>query len=681
MKKSLPILLFIVLCFLCRQAYADHVMGTDIQWKSLGNDTFKIIFRFYRDCRGIPRSGSVVLSFASDSCSSAYTGTVTCTRTSIKDITPVCLNNRPCNPTNTMVTGIPYGIEEHIFEGKVYLGGNYANCCWYKFIFSDCCRSGVINTGYSWANYSTELMLNRCVTPQDNSPEFRNPPLGIACTGQDIYYSDDVNDIDGDSLVFKKALPNGGTYSSPWSTNYPLTCYGGAAASPNPNSIPVVGYNLNTRNGEIAFRPLAPQETVIKMQVEEWRKINGVFKLIGVTARDMQFILLNNCGNKFPLLSGPYAYDVCLGSQICITINSRDSNLTDSTKIYWNGGIKNGSWTSNNDSVKNATGTMCWTPDTIAIKNIPYYFTAGAIDNYCPLQGKIVRTYSVTVRTLPESIRTYSKIDCRLIEFKAIPKNTGMHGASYIWYEPMRLGTGLPANVVSNNATFQFQFSQAGVYIIKSAIVLGCSNTYFDTLVVDSNQMHITTASDTIICPGAQAILVSDSLSSYQWYNDTIPIPGARSRNYIATQAGKYTVRYSTTCSYNSNIIIIGVVGTLKIIKQPVACSGDTVKYVVTGSATAIYQWYRNGSPVNGATGNNLNVVQDGIYYCRVIQPGCIVQSISDTVVFLPFPENTRTYTKLSCWLIEFKATPKSIVYNASTYNWYLPELVGMGMP
>ena len=157
MKKLFFLTLLALTFFTSKNVFADHVMGADIQWKCLGNDTFKIIFKFYRDCRGIPKSGSVQLQFSSDSCSSSLSGTLNCSRVSITDITPVCNNNKPCNPTNAMLPNIPYGIEEHRFEGKIYLGGSYANCCWYKFSFSECCRSGPINTGYSWANFSTEL--------------------------------------------------------------------------------------------------------------------------------------------------------------------------------------------------------------------------------------------------------------------------------------------------------------------------------------------------------------------------------------------------------------------------------------------------------------------------------------------------------------------------------------------
>lgn len=193
------LLLPILFLSLTKAAKADHVMGADIQWKCLGNDTYQIIFKFYRDCRGIPKSGSVTLSFTSDSCANSRSGSITCNRVSLTDITPVCSANKPCNPANTMLTSIPYGIEEHRFEGKVYLGGTYTACCWYKFTFSECCRSGPINTGHSWANFSTELWLNRCITPCDNGPQFNNPPIAIKCAGQDVVYNHGVVDADGDS--------------------------------------------------------------------------------------------------------------------------------------------------------------------------------------------------------------------------------------------------------------------------------------------------------------------------------------------------------------------------------------------------------------------------------------------------------------------------------------------------
>ncbi len=574
-------------------ANADHVMGADIQWKCLGNDTFKIIFKFYRDCRGIPKSSSVQLQFYSDSCSSSLSGTVNCSRVSLVDITPVCNAYKPCNPANTMLTSIAYGIEEHRFEGKIYLGGNYANCCWYKFNFSECCRSGPINTGHSWANFSTELWLNRCITPCDNGPEFKNPPIAIKCAGQDVIYNHGVVDEDGDSLVYRKALPNGASYSSPWSVNYPLTCYPGnnANATPCPTCTPPVGFYLDPQTGDMIFRPMQQQETVLKVKVEEWRKINGVYQLIGIATRDMQFIILANCSNKNPTISSLQPFEVCTGSTLCFYINTNDQDFADTTRIYWDNSIPGASWSSNNGTVKRAQGQFCWTPTEADASTLPYYFRATVEDDHCPLNGRATRAYTIIVKPTPHADRYYTDLGCGKYQCVSVPK------ASYLnpTFEFKIL------NVKYFNDTVIYQFPSGGTYIVKHTITSNlCSDVYFDTIKVDTFVQSFA-PKDTFVCKGKPITLngfgkwgtqpynykwgVNDTLSSITIlpYADTLLILTIKDQiGCISTDTVRVLVKALPSIPPNTDYRI---------------CTGDSVEFDAGNSNKGMkYLWYRNGS-------------------------------------------------------------------------------------
>ena len=53
MKKFLPLLgLTLVALFGPNKLLGDHVMGADMGYQCLGNGRYKIIIKFYRDCRG-----------------------------------------------------------------------------------------------------------------------------------------------------------------------------------------------------------------------------------------------------------------------------------------------------------------------------------------------------------------------------------------------------------------------------------------------------------------------------------------------------------------------------------------------------------------------------------------------------------------------------------------------------
>ena len=629
MKRYLLLLLPILFLSLTKAAKADHVMGADIQWKCLGNDTYQIIFKFYRDCRGIPKSGSVTLSFTSDSCANSRSGSITCNRVSLTDITPVCSANKPCNPANTMLTSIPYGIEEHRFEGKVYLGGTYTACCWYKFTFSECCRSGPINTGHSWANFSTELWLNRCITPCDNGPQFNNPPIAIKCAGQDVVYNHGVVDADGDSLVYVKALPNGANYIAPWSVNYPLTVFPGnnPNVSPNPNAVPPIGFYLDPLSGDMIFRPMQQQETVLKVRVEEWRKINGVYKLIGVATRDMQFIILANCTNKNPTLSGLTSYEACAGQQICFTINTNDLDFLDTTKIYYDNSIPGATWTSTNGTAKRAQGTFCWTPQESDASTLPYYFRATVEDDHCPLNGRSTRSYAILVKPTPKNTRNFTKGRCGLWTLEATPVSNYFNGAQYKWYVPKLIGTGSPVTTYAVSQNTSYQFPEGGKYVIKSTMTFnGCTNTYFDTIQVDT-VVQVMAPPDTAICKGKSIQLTAtvkggNPAYHYKWSNnDTL------SSITIAPQAD--TVLYITvsdrdTCIATDTVnVLVKNLPTITHSPDTRICNGDSVLFDAGNITPGMhYLWKKNGAFYS--TSRQITAHDSGEYVIHIIDTfGC----------------------------------------------------------
>ncbi len=615
MKRLFILVLAFIALFISKNTYADHVMGADIQWKCLGNDTFKIIFKFYRDCRGIPKSGSVSLAFSSDSCSSSLSGSLNCSRVSLVDITPVCSANKPCNPSNTMLSSIPYGIEEHTFTGKIYLGGNYANCCWYKFTFGECCRSGPINTGYSWANFSTELWLNRCITPCDNGPEFKNPPIAIKCAGQDVVYNHGVVDEDGDSLVYRKATPNGANYSSPWSLNYPLTCLGGN--NPNPNATPPTGFYLDPQTGDMIFRPMQQQETVMKIKVEEWRKINGVYKLIGIATRDMQFIILANCSNKNPTISSLQPFEVCAGSQLCFTISTNDQDYADTTRIYWDHAIPAATFTQNNGTVKRAQGQFCWTPSEDDASTLPYYFRATVEDDHCPLNGRSTRAYTITVKRTPHADRYYTDLGCGKYRCVSVPKANYSNPT----FEFKIL------NVKYFDDTVIYQFPAGGVYVVKHTITWNfCSDVYFDTIKVDTF-LKAFAPKDTFVCKG-QPILIQGLAKwgtlPYHYYwsstdtNSSVVIfPTADTTLYFKITDNIGCISYDTVNVFAKNLPTITPNTDRRV------CYGDSVIFDAGNANSGMtYNWFKNGSWV--APTQKITARDSGEYSVHMIDSfGC----------------------------------------------------------
>ncbi|MFN5250932.1 MAG: hypothetical protein ACK5DE_07770, partial [Bacteroidota bacterium] len=252
---KLPLLALLFLFSIAGKTRADHVMGADMGYQCLGGGKYKIIIKFYRDCRGAsaPPSWSLLSWYSGNNGgNSCGAGSLSGpTRVSIRDITPRCSTaNSPCNPVNTGYTG--EGVEEHTYETtiditKAPFAGKVgpSNCCELTIAYNQCCRNAAITTGATWQDFWTTCVINVCNIPKskkncNTSPVLTNVPVAYACCNQAYYFNNGALDtVDYDSLSYRMApalrgVPsNSVTYSSPWSFKYPVSPY----CPPNPNKV------------------------------------------------------------------------------------------------------------------------------------------------------------------------------------------------------------------------------------------------------------------------------------------------------------------------------------------------------------------------------------------------------------------------------------------------------------
>jgi hypothetical protein len=179
----LSLLLSIFLSFSpFNNAKSSHMMGSDITWTCLGQDSFLIKLVIYRDCNGV-NLGSASIPIKCATTGSSIT-TVSISKPAPVDITPTC--GASCTRCQTSGCSFPYGIEQYTYQKLVVLS-NAGSCCKVTFSYSMCCRNYTITTGVS-GNFYIDAQLDRCVTPCDNSPSFTNPPIAIICIGQDFVF-------------------------------------------------------------------------------------------------------------------------------------------------------------------------------------------------------------------------------------------------------------------------------------------------------------------------------------------------------------------------------------------------------------------------------------------------------------------------------------------------------------
>ena len=533
---------------------ATHMMGADITYKCLGNNKYEITIKMYRDCRGVPigAPGSTIL------CGGNSIASFTPTEIRVRDVTPTCAGaGKPCNPQNTYGTGT--GVEEHTYTYTYdFTTAKKNGCCKVTIGTGQCCRNGAITTGAASQNFWTTAEIDICTKKCNSSPSLTSEPVAILCCNQPYFYNNGASDTtDFDSLSYswddplqsfssKTSWAGGKSSQSPFSDYWPQGY--DKNKGPNPSTNPPIGTYLDKETGDIIFTPTdCSESTVASIKVTEWRKdTTGRYVVIGVTHRDIQFWVQTCPDNNPPLLYGPFKQEVCAGTQICWTIASDDKqfipppplkpNPPDTVRLTWNRGIPGGTFTIIDAKDRLQRGRFCWTPKKNQASDLPYTFTVTARDNACPRNAVTVKSYSVKVKQIAETNRSYKKLICGayaveskiVANFKGTPKydwivtdsiNKFVDG-SYYYFKPSK-------SLKSSKAKDTIQFRKGGKYIITHSInnpPLNCPSTYFDTIIVPPLlEVDLALGPDSFVCAGTTLRLGAKAANglprfTYKWF-------------------------------------------------------------------------------------------------------------------------------------------------------------------
>ena len=207
---------------------------------------------------------------------------------------------------------------------------------------------------------------------------------------------------------------------------------------------------------------------------------------------------------------------------------------------------------------------------------------------------------------------------------------------SYNWY---RSGTLLAEK------SSQLTVSSSGTYFVEidyGSVCSGSANTLSNNIEVaigPSSLVGIDGPNNVQLCTGDSYTLQSnttivDAGITYTWYKDGAIVSGpsaaADSYNVDASVPGfegdyEVEINSATYCLERSPAVTITNQGGFTVTAQNdleiVLLPTQTV--TLSTSTTAVsptYQWYRNGSPVAGATSSTLDINQTGNYFARVTE-------------------------------------------------------------
>ncbi len=251
--------------------------------------------------------------------------------------------------------------------------------------------------------------------------------------------------------------------------------------------------------------------------------------------------------------------------------------------------------------------------------------------------------------------------------------NTGS-GLTYQWLKD--------ANSINGATNNSYTANAGGVYSVRVSSGNCSATSSGTTIVVNATpQAVITPSGPTAFCTSGSVDLAATTGSgfTYQWYNSGTVIGGATGSTYHATAAGSYTVRTtSNSCQATSLPVVVTVSAApnaaIAAAGPTQFCEGANVTLNANSGVGYIYQWYRNGASISGATIASYQVTIAGNYSVKIDLGSCSSTSSNSVVTVMSRPEVIVTPPMST---IQKFQTQTLSAEGAASYNWSaLPAFV-----
>lgn len=596
-------ILVICLLFTWNISKATHIAGQDISYTCVGQDSFLVTIRLYRNCSGIAAPATLTANFASTcgSLSAVLNQAGGGAGVEVSQLCPTSMSTSSCNG------GSNPGLMLHTYTGMVVL----TPCNDWVISYSTCCRNSSVNlVGQQGIYLSADL--NNDNGQCNSTPTFTSRPNPYFCINQQAYYNLGATEPDGDSLVYTLVSP-----------------YTAAATSVNYNvgysaSAPISGITLNSATGELSFTPTIVGYFAMAIQISEYEYGTGTFK--GSNMVDFQIIVVNCGANSQPTVPGisnvtgnasvinSKTLGVCGGNNLTFDIVFTDANASDTVTLASNLGTilpnANITMTAGNP----ATMHVDWTPGPNAPNRV-IFVVVGSDDN-CPIIGENYGTYTIIVNKGVATIQ-----DDTICAGSQWIDLTTSGGFNYTW----SVISGSPIDTVVGSSTYNMTCfncespsvspQTTTVYQVASTGVGLCQVTDTVTITVAPN-FDITMPGDSVLCSIASYPLnVTTTQPSftytYHWTpstglsNDTIANPIAspsQNTTYFLTMTS------SDGCSKTGDV----TVGLSAPFPSNSYVTGDTV--LCSGQSTQLDVHLGDVDITTCGTSNNgcLGTVQNG---------------------------------------------------------------------
>ena len=301
---------------------------------------------------------------------------------------------------------------------------------------------------------------------------------------------------------------------------------------------------------------------------------------------------------------------ICEGRQVTVTATSNAGEGA----VY--------TWYRNGELIEGVTAAS-FTESPVAVDGDPttYVYSAYVAYPTSGCQSVIVDAEPLTVLANPTVTISGDPIVCDLDENNiSLAANVigGTEDVTFQWYEndtPISGDTNQVLDLTKPYREYPYSFS------VQVSNEVGCTvmSEPFLVYVNDSIVVNVT-ATENTICEGGEVTMTAhlndwnaDQIV-YQWYKDSVLIPGATDLTYTTTlnEVAEYEFSFSAT-QLTSSCTATGST-TINVVADPVIesitldvyaiCEGRqvTVNATSNAGADAVYTWYRNGDLIEGVT-------------------------------------------------------------------------------
>jgi len=423
-------ILTLLLVFFGLSASATHLVGGNMTYTYLGdtdgdgNYNYKITFQTFLDCNsqnwltGFPNQfPEQTLDVGIYEGGASPSGNLT--QTTSLAMFLVDSNSIIPPTTNGCSIGQTVCLYQATYEAEVDLPLSFSG---YHIFYDRCCRTpSVINLlnpgdqGLAFHAFIAPTLIN------NSSPVFSDVPVPFLCVGDTVSILNTATDPDGDLLIFSFVEPYKGFGDQsnpapllPSALTWPIPTVNWANSTFDENNpFGALGHAfMDGATGLTEYMVPNLGNYVVAVEIREFRFGN----LIGITRRDMQFMVISCPLNLAPTLSGiggggitEYTIQECdnLSFPIVFTDPEGDNLSLLNTGNVFNSSIVNPAATIDALvlGVSSVATTFNWQTGCGSAQALPYVFTASVTDDGCPPKTTNI-VYEITVEptSSPDSI-------------------------------------------------------------------------------------------------------------------------------------------------------------------------------------------------------------------------------------------------------------------------------------